>query len=356
MNKYSKAPASVKLYHGTNFKNLRSIAEKGLENKSGQFWSAIGKEAVDEKGAVYLTPDLEKAVRYAVGASRDAVPMVLEVVITNPKRFNIMREDPMDQSSDAWNYENSNLSEITYEVESDITGGLEKIIEKYSGDKESIRLYDYLKTDGIEDFDGINIYKLSLKILNDYEGMPNRNDLMRVLKKMFPVGEFTEYLDIREDGTLKLSENYWETREQLYYLKPIPPSAIKGVWVRLGDFENIDEVEVYETSDFGVKELPHETAYKYEKARDILVEMLHWNFNNKEEEDFIDQAEELDDLGFDDIGDEVRGLFGKEEGEIKEMIYEFENWLDEDWGNESVSNRMKWGLVSPKDSLKLRVK
>jgi len=356
MKRYSKAPAAVKLYHGTSFGNLRSIAEKGLEAKSGQFWSAIGNLAIDHKGAVYLTPELERAVRYAVGAMKDNVPMVLEVVLTNPKRFNIMREDPMDQSSEAWNYEDSGVNEAFYELEQYITTDLEKIIEKYSGDKETIWLHDYFRANNIEDYDGINIYKLALKILNDYEGLPSRSDLMRVLKNVFPVGEFTEYVDIRSDGTLKLSENYWNTREQMYYLKPIPPSAIKGVWVRLGDFENIDEVKVFETSEFGVKELPHETAGRYEGARDIVVEMLHWDFKYKDEDDYIDIAEELNELGFDDIGDEVRKLYGLDEKEIKEKIYDFENWLDEDWGDEHISNETEWGLVSPKDSLRLKVR
>lgn len=269
-NFLAKEAYKIQLFHGTPITNLKSILSKGLINQ------------------IYLTPEIERAARYAVGPRRNNIPAILEVVLTKPKRLKNLYWDPLDREEDIGdNYNDS------YGPFFDTLQELNDNIEFFFKDYLNINIPDKLKAlltlsneQGLHLLDGFPIYKSLLyfaqkSINNDKQFRRNKNQILGEIKSIFPIGNSITNLNITPSGTFRLSPDYFKLLKQIHYQKNlIPPSAIKAVWVRVSDFPNISS-DVVKT--FGIEMLPHEKEEDYLKTRNILDDLsynIEYEFNH----------------------------------------------------------------------------
>jgi GNAT superfamily N-acetyltransferase len=242
-----------------------------------------------------------------------------------------------------------------------ISDGIENILKKL-GKKDtrySINLRDYgFDDDEISSFDGVNIYKVvTSTIMKKYDpwiaGVKiSRNDVLKAVREEFKPGQLAEYFEIRDDGTLKLTQDYYQSKDQYLYPKNIPPVAIKFIWVRVDDFK-IDRSRYVEFKKAGAKELPGESKEKINRIREILTnlggaleEMI------EDDDDLIEIREELEGYGETEAAELIQSYLNlsKEEREDKtkeyrEKFYEMEGYVLEDWGEEKVTGDWEWGKL-----------
>lgn len=356
-SRHLRAIQKMVFFHGTGIHNLPKILKQGLVANSGAIWSG-GHSTALTKGqkAVFLTSDFELAARYGQGTNRSYLPVVLEVQITTPRRFRNLKYDPLDRLENSWEVEDS-YDDTVDQAGSAIKAGMRDIATKLTG--QSVYLgWDDLPHD-IEELDGLNVFKFVAGYLTKALGLSRvqRNLVMQQAQALFG-GQRWEYLEVRKDGTLKLTEEYFYTREQLMYMKGLPPSTVKGVWVRLQDFD-VPEAQIKETRKGGFKELPGESADRFESLKELLGK-LRWTTPEEIEddlEDFARQARELDYLELASYLDDVAGLDPEERAAVEEWDGElegFEEFLHDDWMQERVLESGLWAKVPLQVAARLR--
>lgn len=355
--RYLRALNQIDLYHGTGFKNLKSISKKGLVADSGAVWSGgFATALTKDQKAVYLTSDFELAARYARGSQKQFTPIVLEVRISSPRRFRKLKYDPLDRHDTSWKIEES-YDDDADQTTRDIEKGAEDIARLlgYEGYRGWLNLP---LPEDIEELDGINVYKLVVGNLVKLLGLNRmqRKQAMRMVQEKFD-GDRWEYIEVRKDGTLKLTEEYFYTREQLMYMKGLPPSTIKGVWLRQSDFD-IPESQIKETRSGGFKELPGESAVRYEDLKDIMGRLRYTE--PAEMDDLEGTAEQVRSLDYDELADyldEVAGMDPEDRPEMDEWDEEmegFEMGLDDDWGEERIQDEGTWVKVPLQTAARLK--
>jgi len=343
-------------YHGTDIKILPSILKSGLIPNGSP--STKGRH----QKAVYLTPSFETAARYAIGLGTDQIPVVVEFVISKEKRIKKIQYDPMDRPESTWDEDGGGMGggpedDSIREIEHGIENILKKLGKKDT--RYSINLRDYgFDDDEISSFDGVNIYKVvTSTIMKKYDpwiaGVKiSRNDVLKAVREEFKPGQLAEYFEIRDDGTLKLTQDYYQSKDQYLYPKNIPPVAIKFIWVRVDDFK-IDRSRYVEFKKAGAKELPGESKEKINRIREILTnlggaleEMI------EDDDDLIEIREELEGYGETEAAELIQSYLNlsKEEREDKtkeyrEKFYEMEGYVLEDWGEEKVTGDWEWGKL-----------
>lgn len=350
------AASQIDLYHGTNFKFLPGIAKKGLIAESGAIWGGGTALRRGEK-AVYLTSNFELAARYALGMDRSWSPMVLEVRISTPKRFKKLKYDPMDRHDDAWDVQDS-YDEAWENTEASIARGVSNIVKTMTGEKPYFVHLD-LATE-LVGLDGMNVLQIALQYLRKKHGLGadkrERSKILQLAQKEF-VGQEWEYLEVRGDGTLKLTEAYFYTREQLMYMKGLPPSTIKGVWVRTQDFD-LSKSSILDTKGAGIQDLPAESATRVEAVISLIGKLRY--SGPQDLGDLEDWAEQARDLGYSDLSDYITEIASLDEEELSEVddwddtLESFEMGVQEDWGEDRIQNHADWAKVSLKDALKLK--
>jgi len=342
-------------FHGTGLHNLKSIVKQGLVANSGAVWSGGYSTALtkDQK-AVYLTSDFEVAARYGQGSNRSYIPVVLEVRITAPRRFRKLKYDPLDRHTDSWKVEESydDTAETAY---MEIMEGMREIAKELTGE----RFYQTVNfPEDLEELDGSNVFKYVVGYLVKVLGLSRAQRKLAMQKAQARFrGRRWEYLEVRRDGTLKLTEEYFYTREQLMYMRGLPPSTIKGVWVRLQDF-NIPESQIKETREGGHKELPGESAGRFENLQDLFG-ILRWTTPDElgdDLEDFAQQAQRLDYPELAEYLENVAKMDPEERSEVEDWDTElegFEEGLHDDWMQDRVQGSGLWAKVTLQVAAKL---
>lgn len=359
--RYLSAIQKMTFYHGTGYRNLSSIASKGLQAKNGLSWGGLGPAGtmfLRNTKAVFLTSDFERAARYAQGSEKTQVPMVLEVQISSPRRFKNLRYDPLDRRDDAWDVQES-YDEAADEVTLGIGNAIRGIGEKFG--RSYLSAHGILPSDNdLESLDGVNIFKVATRYLMQELGL-DRNQRRRAMQLVQEAlgGESWEYMEVRPDGTLKLTEEYFYSREQLMFMRGLPPSTIKGVWVRLDDF-GLSPGDVQETQEGGFKELPGEAVSRYEDIVE-LFKKLRWDAPSEMDQRALEEAVETARANdFDELADYLDDVAQTEPEDRPEMddwdgeLEGFEEELYGDWREERVLNPGVWGKVPLKAALRLR--
>ena len=339
-------PYRMTFFHGTNFANIPSIMKVGLKALSGSEWSPMALKT-GHQGAVYFTSDFEKAVRYAVGSDRSQTPVVLEVIISTPRRFNAMRDDPFDKSDSAWNNEFGDGENQDTESFHELRRHIDQVASKLLMKNEPRFSNPLDKYDELSSLDGVNIYKATADAIANCTKRLSRNDIMATVVKMMPPESVSEFIEIRSNGVLKLTSEYWNSREQIYYQKPIPPKAIKFAWVRVADFEEFPYIERQKS---GVKSLPHEAKDNYETAIRACNDVAYWNHEDKEAEDYEEEAGVVRAAGYDEAADVIERMAmsdpeGREElnDELRDIA---DNIQGEDWQKDVVVDINDWGKLN----------
>jgi hypothetical protein len=345
-----QAAGKLTFYHGSDYKNLKHIAKQGLVANSGAVWSGNAAIALQHgQKAVYLTPDFQLAARYGRGSNKSYKPTVLEVLITTPKRFRKLRYDPLDRHSTSWSMEDSYVEEEESVVHA-LEQGANQIASQLGFD-----IHPYLKMTDLESLSGLNVFKW---ILSSLSQLPltklQRQQALRMAQKRFS-GEVWDYMEVRRDGTLKLTEEYFYSREQLMYMKGLPSSSVKGVWVRAKDFE-VPASKILETRSGGYKELPGESADRVEDLVS-LIGSLRWEVP-EDLEPYIEKTRALDypELLAYLVEVSHRNVEDISVKEWEEELESFEMGVHEDWGEERISDVGTWVKVSLQSSLSLSVK
>lgn len=359
--RYLKAISRMVFYHGTDFGNLKSIAKNGLVAHSGLKWG--GGSALDSgTGAVFLTSDFNLAARYALGADREWRPVVLEVSITTPKRFKRLRYDPMDQMSSAWDVEES-YDEEGGQVLRDLRGLEMDLVKHFTGQKYA---YDSFVRwpDELAGLDGLNLYKVvgnqgSKHLYQKYDLQLVRRAVIQWLHKALEKYKWG-YMEIKPDGTLKLTEEYFYTREQLMYMKGLPPSTIKAVWLRMEDFD-LPESAYQETKFEGAKNLPGEDAGRYEALQNRVKDLRYEDPREIEDYDLADTIRFFTDYEEHEFAAYLETLTDVPQGErdpdeFQSEVEIVEAGLNEDWMQEQESAPYGWGKLELRKAARLRPK
>ena len=340
-------PYRLTFYHGTDFSNVPSIMKQGLKPFKGEQWSAMNVRTA-HSGVVYFTSDFEKAARYAVGSDRSQIPVVLEVTISTPRRFNAMRDDPFDKSDSAWDNDTGGFDE---NADSESFRDLRHLLDQTASKllmKNEPRFSNPLENyDELQSLDGVNIYKITADAIAKCTKRLSRNDIMAAVVKMMPPESVSEFVEIRSNGIMKLTSEYWNSREQIFYQKPIPPKAIKFAWVRVDDFEEFPYIERQKS---GIKSLPHEAKDNYDTAIHVCNDVVYWNHEDKEVEDYEEEAKVVRAAGYDEAADVIEKMAltdpeGREElnDELRDIA---DNIQGEDWYKDMVVDYSEWGKVN----------
>lgn len=285
-------------YHGTSFDNAKNIVllKQGLIPKKPLTTSGLGNPAV------YLTPNIQLAIRYAIGglshAKSGQTPVVLEVVLYDSKRHKNMRSDPLDRSDNAWqnHYESDFIREEPREIEDAIKEFIELMGKKY---KFTVPYFIDMKQHELEDFNNLEIYNFIKNYIQKLTPQWNmiKNDVSRFL--MIHLPPETSFANgkivINQNGVLKLTPEYYHAQHQNYYTKQLPYKTIKSVWIRKSDFPNVKGKETM----MGAEVLPSEVVDEFEEKKRKLEDLeneLRKNLDDKEELENIKNDIEDEDL------------------------------------------------------------
>ena len=204
------------LYNGTSIERLPQIMRQGLRVDAEKNWGdPTGVNYRDR--SVYLTPNIELAARYAVGANKDDIPCIIEVIVSTAKRFKKIKYDQMDRPEVTWDWEETPDSNVS----SDIKNAIERFIKKWrkvSSNLQrpyySLRLPDYLDEHGAIGFNGFDLYRfilneiwreLGTQLFNYY-----KSRIKADISQSFPPGEWMEDMEITPSGTLRATPNHYK--------------------------------------------------------------------------------------------------------------------------------------------------
>jgi hypothetical protein len=300
-------------FHGTNAKNLTSIAQKGL----------VPNSPLGGTKGVYLTNDFETSAYYAARSNRnEEFPVVLEMVLHKNKRIKRLQHDDLDREYLAGGqYSEPEPEEAVWEWELNrLHNSIKKII--------NIKL-DF--TYDISELDGINIYKLILNKARK-DGL-DTNKIKQLIKEHLPPQEL-EYIEITNDGTIKMTEAYYDSLHQMVYDKWIPSKAIKYVWVPEDRVRPLFKKLAIGSKESGYKILSGELGDMRDELRQISSSC--WKVNSDKLLEMLEKVKELDeyDLFKNDIGDLEQ--YAKE-GNWEKFI---------DWIEWTVNEELDFGTVA----------
>lgn len=343
-NFLNKEAHRVKLFHGTHLENLDSILSEGLINN------------------VYLTPSIERATRYALGPNLSKNPIILELILTKPRRLKKLHWDPLDREEDvyidSYNDYYAPYEEELQEIEDSINDYFANYLKislpsRYQG------LFTVTRNEGLHLLDGINIYKELLHYTakafnNDYRFKQNRNKFLGIIKDFFPIGDLNNYIKITPTGTFRLKPEYFEILKQLHYQKKyISPAAIKALWIRSKDFPEIQSNTI---SNFGAELLPDEKKDHLRLLQnnienlkdDFFCEYSNFVANFKEAFESFKQENDFDAVEFiiyqntepiKQLIEELKSAYSFDSNDLKQIILNFINkWFDLNFIKNNINN------------------
>lgn len=218
--------AGVTLYHGTHIEYLPAILQEGFKGA--------------RQGSVFLTADFEKAARYGLySESRGRIedePVIFEVYLSKPKRVRKLKYDPLDRE-DLWyddSYDSPESDELN-DAKAFFEEGWETIqqatgrMNLFPGWPHYFDPGDLVGLDDLEKVINTNLWRDVVEFL--LTKLPiDRAALVRLVKSAYPPGEYG-FLVVREDGSLALNEDWYNSREQLYMKGNLSRRTIKRVWL-----------------------------------------------------------------------------------------------------------------------------
>lgn len=305
---------SISLFHGTDAGNIRNIINQGLlaQQPNGAFSKNI-----------YLTPDIETAALYSSpsGHNRFSKPIILEITISGQKRVNRLSEDYMDQPYQAAGEGASqDINDFYDEDIYYLKRKIEDILEEIGLHKGYSR--DFPQS--MEHLNGFNIYKKILEIARgaDIDIQKTKN----AIKKYLPLDTAFQYIEIKPDGTLKPTEDYYKALHQMEYPKDLPSRTIKAVWIPKNNVNPLFQKLAIGQAEFGERILaPEIGSLKTEIWNNLHyqddIESIKQNIQRIDVHNLIDlsnDTEDIDNFKFD----------------IEEQLY------DLDWGKEV--NKQIW--------------
>ena len=355
----SETVNTITLFHGTPVSVLPMIY------KSGYLLAQKPKHDGNVKG-VYFTHDFELAARYGMNSSLDIsnpnmnVPAVLEVVITQNKRIKSMVYDPLDRHASAWDedgngdYGNDDLRRLN----SNITSILEKagLVKNTYYRTVHIPELDHAESNEPDVLDGVNIVKAFFAHVKEVYPQITIDQARKVrdLSKTMLANTNYEMFDVMEDGTIKMNDDWYHSREQLIYPdKNIPTQAIKAIWIRQSDFAEVAHLhhDGSPAKHAGFKMLPMEAKRHLEQAVAVLDKYSYdINFDRLDKSDVEEDVETLKGLGYDDLAGELEThllSIPEEEWGTAEVntdsFAEAAGFLQgEEWGEDKVLHGTDW--------------
>lgn len=362
-----EAEYSLTYYHGTGFDNLPIILKNGL----------LQKKPIQGDPAVYLTPNIDLAARYAVGEVGThkfaRKPAILELNVSpTPQVIRKMAYDPMDRPDNAWDYDPSESAEYiaVREVEDEVARFVKKINPRVGYYHFDLDQFANKKREDLFQYNGINLYQILFQIIAETFQFLDKKKIYGLIRQSFPAGKFNDFFQITPSGTLRVTPGYLTNLNQYQYFHKLPPSAIKYIWVKEDDFPGIKGLE---KKDIAVEELPHETRDKfdalaemYDKIYDFIMSSLQDEYYdeldfNKDLDEWIEEVEEKDGPNGDDaidILEEIRKLFSNRKDnaeEIEQAAQQLREFAPYDrWGNTTIKEKNTWIKILPQDIGKLK--
>ena len=352
----NEAVYGVSSYHGTEFDNLQSILETGLNAKKPSMMGAQG---------VYITPDIELAARYGLNWGRDlyerikiSTPLVFELYISKPRRTKKLSYDPFDRQESAWSgddgYSETTEQEVLGQLESDIWQVIQKLNlpKRYDFQHTILQSHEY----DLEGYDGINLTRdLARDIMVHYHLPKERyREVVAAANSVFQPGtDYEGLMEIADDGTLKLQSEYYETREQLIYPENLPLPTLKNVWVRVEDF-NLPWEAYEDTKSFGFKMLPQEARGLLDNIESTLRELTYTSPDELYDSDLTQAIELLEGEGYEDLvvylnnvlnmTDEQRRQIDKDSHQ--ERFINMSGHTYDDWFQDNIlMEKTRWGKL-----------
>lgn len=177
--------------------------------------------------AVFLTNDIETAAYYAAGSSRNKdYPVILEIVLTDNRRIKKLIHDPLDRE---YLSGGEYAEPDDYQFWDDDLNGLQNDIKNVLGiTGYTFPITELQYVDDISSLDGFNIYKAIINYSRQ-NGI-DVEEIKKRIQQYIPPSDY-EYITIRPDGTLKLTNSYYDALHQMEYSNWIPAKAAKAVWV-----------------------------------------------------------------------------------------------------------------------------
>lgn len=149
-----------------------------------------------------------------------------------------------------------------------------------------------------------------------------------------------EYVDITNDGTVKLNHDFYESREQLMYPSEISTTAIKYLWLRKEQPPNLTHIE---EQKFGFQLLPQEAKFQIEEAERIFTHIYDALERGHNYTEFFDNLDYwIDFLSYTEHTEQVNYLKKIEkygEGAISEedsSLFEDPDISGNEWGQTKV--------------------
>jgi hypothetical protein len=301
----------VTFYHGTPISNLSKILQNGLKPHRAGTWTR-GNEINYGIPSIYFTPSISIAARYAVGANKTAIPVIIEFNLTTPKRFKKVEYDPMDRPEGTWDddggYDFSPESEIIHDIRRHIEEFLKKI-----GINTWVRFpgEDKIGEFGLAALDGFDLYRYILNNIQQANPallLAHKPEIVQAMRREFPPGAYQEFATITPSGTLRITNSYFTAKDQFRYPKLLPPAAIKAVWVRQKDFPSVKGT----TQDVEIELLPGEARDKLETLQSLYRSVMDWaeKWSKQDNADDIiqDAEEKIEELQGEDAEDIVNIL------------------------------------------------
>lgn len=320
-------PNQITMFHGTDAKKLKSIFDTGLN---------AFKPNIYNVKAVYLTADMETAARYAVNrhSNKHEYPVVLEIQISSNKRIKKLQRDLQDRYESAYDSDYSPEDEAIRYLKNDIS-------EVFGGSwlpNGFGSYFDTMVTD-LAEIKGKNIYKAIIQF--GVDNAYNKQELKKKIFEVMPPGtKYAEFMEIASDGTIVLTDVYYESVHQLTYPKDLPPSTIKSVYIANIPPEivsgSIGQVKLKQ------KLLAPEVKYIDDDMLSCIRKYLFKNpADDKVQEIMADAIEDLRDIDVHSIyADDYRQLEEiSESGDwdsFKEMLEYIERNIHDDFGNEKT--------------------
>lgn len=320
-------PNQITMFHGTDAKKLKGIFDTGL--------NASKPNAYNVK-AVYLTADMETATRYAVNhhSNKHDYPVVLEIQLSSKRRIKKLNRDFQDRYESAYDSDYSPEDEAIRYLENDISevfGGrwLPNGFGSY---------FDTMVTD-LTEIKGKNIYKAIIQF--GVDSGRNKQELKKKIFEVMPPGKnYDGLIEIASDGTIVLTDAYYESAHQLTYPKDLPPSTIKSVYIA-----NIPP----EIASGSIDQVKLKQKLLAPEVKDIDDDMLSciqkYVFKNPADDEvqeiMADAIEDLRDIDAHGIyADDYRQLEEiSESGDwdsFKEILEGIEQNVHDDFGNEKT--------------------
>lgn len=305
---------SITTFHGTNAKNLSDIAQKG-------FIPHVPYGDPHGTKGIYLTNDFETSAYYAAGSDRNTdYPVVLEIVLSGNKRVKRLQHDDLDREYLAYGYDSEPQdpvwAEDIWRIEKNIRGIVPISLN-----------IDY----DISELDGTNVYKLILNKARE-NGL-NIDKIKQLIKEDLPPQEL-EYIEITEDGTIKLTNAYYDSLHQMVYDQWIPAKAVKFVWIPEDRVLPLFKKLAVGSKKSGYKILSGELGDMRNDLRSVNAKC--WNADS---EKLLELAEEIKEI-------DRHGLFTKDLSDLEQYAKDGDWEKFRDWIEWTENEELDFGTVA----------